>query len=180
MRIQKGKPRFSKRELWNLDETLKPIIHTALTQFKETKRHGVASEVTIDYIVDTKNMTHAEAKAWVAENRNQYGEFDEYPTEMMFDYFNNVILEDMIFAFANHPDYDEVEKPPYKITMNMDGEQREDGTRRSFIEYIWDDGVTQDDVNEYHAREVEYDKYVAARSERGRLLFARHFNTLWD
>lgn len=180
MRIQKGKVRFSKRELWNLDETLKPIIHTALTQFSQEKKYGVSMLAYEDCISSDKGITIDEAKAWIKENQSNSGEVDGYTTEMIFDYFNNVIIQDMIFAFANHPDYDDIEKPPYKISMNMDGEVREDGTVKSFIEYEWDRGITQEDVNAYGKRERQYDEMVADRCVRGRHLFARFFNSLWD
>lgn len=180
MRIQKGKVRFAKNELYNLDETLKPIIHTALTQFAQEKKYGVSMLVYEDYIASDKGITVEEAKAWIKENQSVSGEVDGYTTEMIMDYFNNVIMADMIFAFVNHPDYDDIEKPPYKISMNMDGERREDGTVKSFIEYEWDHGITQEDVNAYGEREREYDVMVADRSERGRYLFAKYFNSLWD
>ena len=43
MFIQKGKIRFSQREVWDLDTHLAKIIYTGLVQFKQTKRYGIPS-----------------------------------------------------------------------------------------------------------------------------------------
>lgn len=180
MRIQKGKIRFSKRDLWNLDETLKPILHTALTQFDAVEKWGVSTKVYEDLIATDKGITVDEAKEYIKEHRDQQGDVEGYTNQMLSDYFKNVIMKDMIFAFADHPDYTDIEKRPYEITMNMDGEVRPDGNKRTFIEYVWDKGITQDDVNAYAQREKAYDEMVQERSERGRYLFAKYFESLWD
>lgn len=180
MRIQKGKPRFSKRELWNLDETLKPILHTALVQFRDSNRHGFPTMVYADYIAVERGITIEAADLWIKENMNSCGDLEGYDLNKMVKFFDTSILADMIFAFSNHPDYDEIEDAPFKISMNVDDERDENGNRRSFIETKLNDGVSNDDYFAYIERQKAYDEGVAARCERGRHLFARYFEALWD
>jgi len=181
MRIQKGKVRFSKRELWNLDETLKPIIRTALTQFRDAKKMGVSTLVYEDYIADERGITVDEAAKWIKEHRDIYGNIEGFKgrLEEMVEYFHKVILEDMIFAFSDHLDYMDIENQPYNIHFNRVGTTSE-GNVRSVLHREMKDGFTEEDYDSYREREREYDKKVHDRCERGRFLFARYFHALWD
>lgn len=180
MRIQKGKVRFSKRDLWNLDETLKPILRTALTQFRDAKKMGVSTLIYEDYIADERGITIDEAAKWIDEHRDMYGKIEGFEgrLEEMVEYFHNVILEDMIFAFSDHPDYMDIEEQPFDISFERTDD--EDGNVRSNLHTKMKDGVTQEDYESYREREREYDKKVHDRCERGRFLFARYFHALWD
>ena len=180
MRIQKGKVRFSKRELWNLDETLKPILRTALTQFRDAKKMGVSTLIYEDYIADERGITIDEAVKWIDEHRDMYGEIEGFEgrLEEMVEYFHKVILEDMIFAFSDHPDYMDIEEQPFDISFERT--EDEDGNVYSNLHTKLKDGVTQGDYDSYREREREYDKKVHDRCERGRFLFARYFHALWD
>lgn len=180
MRIQKGKVRFSKRDLWNLDETLKPILRTALTQFRDAKKMGVSTLIYEDYIADERGITIDEAAKWIDEHRDMYGKIEGFEgrLEEMVEYFHNVILEDMIYAFSDHPDYMDIEEQPFDISFERT--EDEDGNVRSNLHTKMKDGVTQEDYNSYREREREYDKKVHDRCERGRFLFARYFHALWD
>lgn len=180
MRIQKGKVRFSKRELWNLDETLKPILRTALTQFRDAKKMGVSTLIYEDYIADERDITIDEAAKWIDEHRDMYGGIEGFEgrLEEMVEYFHNVILEDMIFAFSDHPDYMDIEEQPFDISFGRT--EDEDGNVYSNLHTKMKDGVTQEDYDSYREREREYDKKVHDRCERGRFLFARYFHALWD
>ncbi len=48
MFIQKGKIRFSQKEVWDLDTNLAKIIQAGLVQFKQSKRHGTPSPFLIE------------------------------------------------------------------------------------------------------------------------------------
>lgn len=171
MRIQKGKYRFSKRELWNLDETLMPIIRTALEQFLEAKQWGIPNEVYVDYIADERGISLDEARQWVKDNRDEYGNVIGYEdSSMMGEYYKTKIIPDMIFAFTSHPDYFEVEKSPYDFNFAKSGA----------MQIIVNDGVTSEDIQTYNNRSLEYDKMINERCDRGRQYFARYFHSLWD
>ena len=49
MRIQKGKIRFSRKEVWNIGHVLQEIIVIGLKQFKESKRLGIPMEVYSEF-----------------------------------------------------------------------------------------------------------------------------------
>ena len=66
MFIQKGKIRFSKKEIWDLDTHLAKIIYTGLVQFKQSKRYGTPSpflaESTVEHPLGT--TTEETKQAW--------------------------------------------------------------------------------------------------------------------
>lgn len=179
MRIQKGKVRFSKRDLWNLDYTLKPIIHTALTQFRDSHHDGVPNSVLEDYIVEERGISLEEAREWISNNRNEYGDVDGYSYEMLYDYFHDVILTNMIFAFEYHPDYYDIEKPPYRLSFDRVESEYGEEIVSSVMNIKLDEGITQADVDAYKERSLQYNKDVYDRSLLGRMLFARYFDALW-
>ena len=71
MRIQKGYPRFCKRELWNLDSTLAPIIHQGLTQFKDSKRYGFPMTAVNQYLEEVEGLSKEQITERFKENPNE-------------------------------------------------------------------------------------------------------------
>lgn len=185
MRIQKGKVRFAKNELYNLDETLSPIIRTALTQFRDSKRHGFPMLVYEDYIAADKGITIEEAKQYIinAFEQSRNGTIEEYKCADMFQYFTDVILEKIIFAFSKHPEYQDVEPMPYDIRFELLEStfiEGFDDCKESVLHCIPKDGYTEDDITLYDERKKAYDEKLKKDIEYGRQLFIRYYDALWD
>lgn len=174
MRIQKGKPHFSQKELWNLDSTLAPIIHQALVQFKNSNRHGFPMLAVEDYLKEIKRMSEEQIKQMFKDNPNgDYNRSDVIP-------FFEQVLDNMIFAFSKEAklDYYDIVEQPYNIRFM---EKEDEGTVR-FSQLITElkSGKTQEDYDLYQANEKQYYINLNLKVEKGLNLFARYFYTLWD
>lgn len=86
MFIQKGKIRFSQKEVWDLDTNLAKIIQAGLVQFKQSKRHGTPSPFLIESTIEHPLGTAT------AEARQVWEE----------------TLDQMIYAFSPQQEYDEI------------------------------------------------------------------------
>ena len=94
MRIQKGKIRFNKSEVWNLDKHLSKVIVQGLEQFKTLKKHTIPPHlVTEDINPET--------------GREVYWDYSSEYCEQQWQ----ELLDKMIFAFTEHPTYFDIE--PY-------------------------------------------------------------------
>ncbi|WP_256731659.1 hypothetical protein [Acinetobacter sp. SwsAc4] len=83
---QKGKIRFSQREVWDLDTHLAKIIYTDLVQFKQTKRYGIPSPFLAE-------STELHPLGTATEETKQAWEDT---------------LDQMIYAFSPQREYDEI------------------------------------------------------------------------
>ena len=96
MRIQKGKPHFSKSEVWKLDKHLAKVIVRGLEQFKQIGKNTVPPHLVTDAInPETGLEIHFDYSSEYCEE--QWGE----------------LLDKMIFAFTEHPTYFDIE--PYNF-----------------------------------------------------------------
>lgn len=180
MRIQKGKVRFSGRELWNLDNTLAPIIHTGLVQFKESKRHGYPMQAVYDYLQEVKGMTEEQVKSMFNENP------DDYSFKEVEEFFE-VILDRMIFAFSEEAkqDYSDIEECPTICSMTNPEEFGEenlgpDEKGNVYTFFKPKKGYTQEDVNAYWVRHKEHVEKLEEKIKEGMRLFGVYFYSLWD
>ena len=106
MFIQKGKIRFSKKEIWDLDTHLAKIIYTGLVQFKQSKRHGTPSAFLTESTIEHPFGTATE------ETRQAWEE----------------TLDQMIYAFSPQQEYDEIEPSIYDLKYsNQDAHYSESG-----------------------------------------------------
>ena len=171
MHIQKGKLRFNKRELWNLDKHLAKVIVEGLQQFKSVHKNTIPPHlVTEDINPET--------------GRKLYWDYSsEYCDEQWQE-----LLDKMIFAFTEHPTYFDIE--PYDFYYD-------DLTYpEKFPEQVWEDhpiygkitewrqvlkeGVTQEDVDAWWERSRAYDAEIRRKVDEGRELFIKYFDNLWD
>lgn len=170
MRIQKGKIRFNKRELWNLDKYLSKVIVQGLEQFKTLNKHTIPPHLEVSFKAEDGKTIY-------------YDYSSEYCEEQW-----NELLDKMIFAFTEHPTYFDIE--PYNFYYD-------DLTHpEKFPPVVWEDhpvfgkvtqwrqilkeGVTQEDVDSWWERSRAYDAEVRHKVDEGRELFIKYFDNLWD
>ena len=173
MHIKKGKPHFSKSDLWNLDEVLASIIHQGLIQFKESTRNGHPMEAVKDYLINVEKLTEEQVKDRFDKNPN---DFDSSLTLAHYE----KILDSMIFAFSKEAkkDYYEIVDRPYDIKFL---EEEDKGTiRYSQMRSIPKEGKTEADILKYHEDEKKYDEENKAKLKQGLAYFAIYFYSLWD
>lgn len=182
MRIQKGHPHFSKRELWNLDTTLAPIIHQALVQFKELPRFGYPMEAVTQYLIDVEGLTEKQVKERFEKNSN---DFDSEKVNQFFE----TILDKIVFAFSKEAksDYTDIEKCPTDCSLNNPELFEEEihttdkkGNRYSSVMFKPKQGYTQEDVDAYWVRYKEYHENLENKVQEGLSLFSKYFYSLWD
>lgn len=160
MFIQKGKIRFSQKEVWDLDTNLAKIIQAGLVQFKQSKRHGTPSpfltESTIEHPLGTAT----------AEARQVWEE----------------TLDQMIYAFSPQQDYDEIEPSIYHLQRTNDLEQTVNSDDYVAIKIlrIPKAGITEQDITAYDERKYQWEQLDIQKRQQGRELFVRYFNCLWD
>lgn len=160
MFIQKGKIRFSQKEVWNLDTHLAKIIFIGLVQFKQSKRHGTPSpfltESTADHLLGT--ATAETMQAW------------------------EDTLDQMIYAFSSQQDYDEIEPSIYDLKMveDVDRQSSADGGIPIEILTLPKAGFTEQDIETYQERKNQWEQVDIQKRQQGRELFAKYFHCLWD
>lgn len=171
MHIQKGKIRFNKRELWNLDKHLAKVIVQGLQQFKSVHKNTVPPHLV------TEDINPETGRKFYWDYSSEY--CDEQWQEL---------LDKMIFAFTEHPTYFDIE--PYDFYYD-------DLTHpEKFPEQVWEEhpvygkitewrqvlkeGVTQEDVDAWWERSRAYDAEIKRKVDEGRELFIKHFDNLWD
>lgn len=160
MFIQKGKIRFSQKEVLDLDTHLAKIIYTGLGQFKQSKRHGTPSpfltESTIEHPFGTAT----------AEARQVWEE----------------TLDQMIYAFSPQQDYDEIEPSIYDLKMIEDTDRliSSDGSIPIKMLTIPKASFTQQDTEAYKERKCRWEQLDIQKRQHGRELFVKYFNCLWD
>ena len=153
MHLQKGKLKFSQKELWNFDSYLSKIIYDGLEQFKQMEKHSVPPNCydhdTGVCFIDPKDSDLCDKK-WVE------------------------LIENMQFAFKEHLDYCDIESfddivyEPKKFT----------NCTLRLPKFI--NGKTQEDYDTYTDRMNAYHKDIQLRKEKGLQLFAKYFYNLWD
>lgn len=182
MRIQKGHPHFSKRELWNLDTTLAPIIHQALVQFKQSNRSGFPMLATNQYLKDIEGLTEEQITERLNKNPN---DFDSN----LVNNFYEKIIDKMIFSFSKEAksDYNDIEECPTDCSLSNPELFEEEihttdekGNRYSSVMFKPKQGYTQEDVNAYWVRHKEYHENLENKVQEGLELFAKYFYSLWD
>lgn len=170
MRIQKGKLRFNKSEVWNLDKHLAKVIVQGLEQFKTLNKHTVPPNLEISFKAEDGKTIY-----W------------DYSSEYCEEQWQE-LLDKMIFAFTEHPTYFDIE--PYDF--HYDDLSHPD----KFSEPEWKDhpiygkvtrwrrvlkeGVTQEEVDAWWERSRAYNTEIKHKVDEGRELFIKYFDSLWD
>ncbi|MCM1958300.1 hypothetical protein NCZ17_02810 [Acinetobacter modestus] len=160
MFIQKGKIRFSQKEVLDLDTHLAKIIYTGLGQFKQSKRHGIPSpfltESTAEHLLGT--ATEETRQIW------------------------EEILDQMIYAFSPQQDYDEIEPIIYDLKMIQDVERKSNFDDRIPIKVLTipKAGFTHQDIEAYKERSSQWEQFDIQKRQQGREMFVKYFNCLWD
>lgn len=182
MRIQKGLPHFSKKEVWNLDSTLAPIIYTGLVQFKQSIRYGFSKKAITQYLIDIVGLTPKEVLLRLSKNPNDYN------ANLVGAYYET-LLDKMIFAFNTkaHLDYSDIEE---SITIssltNPEAFDEEihsvdsKGNRYSRVMFKPKQGFTQEDVDAYNERSRLYNLNLENSIQEGLDLFSKYFYSLWS
>lgn len=157
---QKGKIRFSQREIWDLDTYLAQIIYTALVQFKQSKRHGTPSPFLTESTAEHPlgRATEVAKQAWEDS------------------------LDQMIYAFSPQREYGEIEPSVYDLKIIEDTEQQisSDGSIPIKMLTIPQAGFTQQVIETYKERSNQWEKADILRRQQGRELFAKYFHNLWE
>lgn len=172
MRIQKGKIRFSKRDVWNMDNTLSKIILTALEQFKEMDKNSVPPHLYKDVNTDVHNISFDYSEEYCDEQwcwllERMMDGFKEYPdfyeTSQYKDlYWNSMVDKEHFTEEELAAEYIE----PYGLCYTMHRKLK--------------DGYTEDDVEQQRILEKEYYKQIEKQKKEGRELFIKYFDRLWD
>lgn len=170
MRIQKGKIRFNKSEVWNLDKHLAKVIVQGLEQFKTLNKHTIPPHLEVSFKAqDGKTIYH------------------DYSSEYCEQQWQE-LLDKMIFSFTEHPTYFDIE--PYNFHYD------DLSHPEKFPEPEWEDhpvfgkvtrwrqvlkeGVTQEEVDAWWERSRAYDAEIKRKVNEGRDLFIKYFDHLWD
>ena len=171
MRIQKGKLRFNRSEVWNLDKHLAKVIVQGLEQFKEMGKNTIPPHLVTNEI----NKETGREVYW------------DYSSEYCEEQWNE-LLDKMIFAFTEHPTYFDVE--PYNFYYDdlthpdkFPEPNWEDHPKFGKIttwRRILKDGYTQEQVDAWWERSRAYDAEINSKVKEGRELFIKYFNSLWD
>ena len=157
---QKGKIRFSQREVWDLDTHLAKIIFIGLVQFKQSKRHGTPSAFLTESTIEHSFGTATE------ETRQAWEE----------------TLDQMIYAFSPRQEYDEIEPSIYDLKMveDVDRQSSSDDSIPIKMLTIPKVGITERDIETYKQRKQQWEQVDILKREQGRILFAKYFHCLWD
>lgn len=160
MHRHKGKIRFSRHEVWNLDLYLAEIIYTGLIQFKQAKRHGVPSHFLAE-------ATHEQLLGIVTPESIQCWED---------------ALDQMIYAFSPLQDYEDIETCNYTLKMMAQTDRIDPSanTISARMLKIPHEGVNEKDMEAYEARKLAWEQRDTEKRLQGRELFAQYFNYLWD
>lgn len=177
MRVTKGKLKFSKRELWNLDTHLSTIIVGALEQFKAYPKHSVPPHLYRDAsggIQSTNGSVHS-------LESDKYS--DQYCDEQWV-----WLLDKMQDGFREYPSFFDIE--PYNFYWD------DLSNPEMFSEQVWEEDevygkvttwrktlkpeYTQGDVDAWWERSRKHDAKVKQKVKEGRELMMLHFNSLWD
>ena len=171
MHIQKGKLRFNRSEVWNLDKHLAKVIVQGLEQFKEMGKNTIPPHLVTNEI----NKETGREVYW------------DYSSEYCEEQWNE-LLDKMIFAFTEHPTYFDVE--PYNFyyddlthpEMFTSPEWEDHPVFGKVTEWrqILKEGYTQEQVDAWWERSRAYDAEINAKVKEGRELFIKYFNSLWD
>lgn len=160
MFIQKGKIRFSQKEVLDLDTHLAKIIYTGLGQFKQSKRHGTPSP-----FLTGSTIEHPFGTA-TAEARQVWEE----------------TLDQMIYAFSPQQEYDEIEPSIYDLKMveDVDWQSSSDDSIPIKVLTIPKASFTQQDIEAYKERKCRWEQLDIQKRQQGRELFLKYFNCLRD
>ena len=160
MFIQKGRIRFSQKEVWDLDSHLAKIIYTGLVKFKQSKRQGTPSPFLTESTVKHPLGTATEETRQVWEET----------------------LDQMIYAFSPQQEYDEIEQSIYDLKMIEDTDRliSSDGSIPIKMLAIPKASFTQQDIEAYKERKCRWEQLDIQKRQHGRELFVKYFNCLWD
>ena len=141
-------------DTWNLDHTLSLIIHPLLVQLKETKQGS-------PYVDDDDVPEHLRSTA-AAPKEN------EWDTDSCHHDRWDWVMGEMIWAFEQHKGDDEelFQHNVDNLKMTMDG------GKVTF-------GIEDPSKPEYYYDKDGHKKHEE-RKLRGRMLFAKYYDGLWD
>ena len=159
MKFHKGKTVFNFKDTFSMNDTLAKVISAGLLKYKEVinskdGHKGVPASIITELI-----------DKGLVEYQKDYTLSDE-DFEICSKHFDYV-LEEMIYAFAdNEPD---IMSYDFKHTFVEDSVQDSIGVSGSF------ECSGEDEKQRY----TEDFKKHNERCEEGRILFAKHFDSLW-
>lgn len=172
MRIQKGRLRFNKRELWNVDDTLSKIIVSALEQFKSIPKHTIPPHLYTD--IHGKETNKVEDLKYTD---------DEYNAEWLWllntmqdgfkpsdDYHKDLQCSDMTWCSLFNPEKFDGDDP----------ESIRNGVKMHEVRWKLKDGVTQEEYDKCQELRNEWLVEQAYKREQGRKYFIAYFDSLWD
>lgn len=160
MQIKRGKVLFGFKDTYSMKSSLSEVIYAGLVKYKEVinggeDRKGIPSSITNE--LEELNI--------LPENHEVFDPTKDY-WEICYKRFD-YILDEMIYAFAdNEPDIMD-----YDFSFDFtDRVVNANGTISTNLV------CTNEDENVRHTSDCRLHE---ERCERGRLLFAKHFNGLW-
>ena len=169
MRISKGKIKFSRKDLWNLDSTLSEVIVQALEQFKTTKKHSIPPHLYRDF--DGNEICNAHEIEMTDEQFEQ--EWLKLLNIMQEGFkpikpFYEIEVVDFHWDSLFNPE----KFSPEQLAPNEEGL------------YEWHrklkDGKTQEEYDAYLERADNWYKLSHSVRENGRKYFIAYFDNLWD
>lgn len=156
MRIKRGKVKFGYRDSYDVEDSLRPIIHDWLVNFKKTLQD-----------IDTRGGCVGVPLTMIdelGEPKSDDGCYDETEIRRGLELWYEK-LDEMIFGFSPEP----------PIPSSVDFIMREHETTAEGFTRVTIDVVDEEAYN----RHLEDEKQFYERAEKGRELFAKHFESLW-
>lgn len=172
MHISKGKLKLSRKELWNVDNTLSKIIVDALEQFKSVPKHTIPPHLYTDI--------HGRETSKVEDLK--YTD-DEYNAEWLW------LLNTMQDGFKSSDDCpDELRCSEMRWCSLMNPEKFDgddpviirNGVKHYEIRWRLKDGVTQEEYDNCHEQLLDWRTKQLYKKEQGRKYFMAYFDSLWD
>ena len=172
MRIQKGKIRFNKSEVWNLDKHLSKVIVQGLEQFKTLNKHTIPPHLYMDLHgrtikkVEDLDFTDDEYDTewlWLLNTmQDGFKPSDECPKDLQ--------CSEMRWCSLMNPEKFDGDDPV--IIRN--------GAKQYEIRWKLKDGVTQEDCDNCQEKLLAWRTKQLYKKEQGRKYFMAHFDSLWD
>ena len=169
MRLSKGKLKFGRKDLWNLDSILAKIIVDALEQFKSVNKHSIPPHLYIDLKGESICDPHS-----IEMTSEQFENEWTGLLKTMQDGFMPTIPYRIVEPNNFH--WDSLSNPEMftEKTSEWNGVQVTEWQRKL------KDGFTDEDYEAYLERQDMWDKAQFQRQAIGRRYFIAYFDNLWD
>ena len=172
MRIQKGKIRFNKSEVWNLDKHLSKVIVQGLEQFKTLNKHTIPPHLYMDLhgretikVEDLKYTDDEYNAEWLWLLNTMQDGFK--PSD---DYHKDLQCSDMTWCSLFNPEKFDGDDP----------ESVHNGVKMHEVRWKLKDGVTQEEYDRCQELRSAWFTEHSYKREQGRKYFIAYFDSLWD